>query len=450
MYRDPGFPETKSVVKTDPLAPARSTIRRQRTVRYNPHVRDRRSSSRSRSTIRSRDTDRRSLVEVIRRGESSVAITRSNARNIAEVEAQADLAYAEASQRRRLENGRALLRDALSYERPIRHLRVERDLPPIDDMPRPLIVLPDSRQYSTTRLGMIHRSELDAIHLDAPERLLNASEYLLMPPHTSGDTSSGPSVHNESPSYRNASSTPSLTPTYRLEDIDERAFREYVPMPGINRPSSGGPDNNQPTRHTRRRRSPEISLSHREVLRGGLDGLGDRQRSFSPEDDSWNTLLTTMTPDERLPSVQSSFLSTTTTASSLYSNAASSYGISVTAPSSSIETLDTYPTICDNSDIEISESEEHSPHNLQESSSEDIFGQGLGSRSSRRALRQRSYLHSDRRGHNVQHRRVLDREEVLQQIRSNLDVLERQAPEEWWITADRDRNLGSRAGRERL
>ncbi|RAH84117.1 hypothetical protein BO86DRAFT_446557 [Aspergillus japonicus CBS 114.51] len=42
-----------------------------------------------------------------------------------------------------------------------------------------------------------------------------------------------------------------------------------------------------------------------------IDGLGDRQRSLSPDDDhandAWETLLTTITPDTNLPSADSSF-----------------------------------------------------------------------------------------------------------------------------------------------
>lgn len=48
----------------------------------------------------------------------------------------------------------------------------------------------------------------------------------------------------------------------------------------------------------------------RHLTREEIDGLGDRRRSPTPEDDSWETLRTTITPDERLPSVHSSFTST--------------------------------------------------------------------------------------------------------------------------------------------
>ena len=54
------------------------------------------------------------------------------------------------------------------------------------------------------------------------------------------------------------------------------------------------------------------NLSSRDPLRhGNLDGLGDRERSLSPEAISWETMLTTITPDDRIPSTNSSFTSAT-------------------------------------------------------------------------------------------------------------------------------------------
>ncbi|KAI9883942.1 MAG: hypothetical protein M1823_004286 [Watsoniomyces obsoletus] len=47
-----------------------------------------------------------------------------------------------------------------------------------------------------------------------------------------------------------------------------------------------------------------------------MDGLGDRQRSLSPSlESAWDTLLTTITPDQQLPSVGSSFTSAASAAS---------------------------------------------------------------------------------------------------------------------------------------
>ena len=54
-----------------------------------------------------------------------------------------------------------------------------------------------------------------------------------------------------------------------------------------------------------------------------MNGLGDRDRSLSPEGDSaWDTLQTTLTPDPQPPSVGSSFASTTASASGAASQTA--------------------------------------------------------------------------------------------------------------------------------
>jgi hypothetical protein len=58
-----------------------------------------------------------------------------------------------------------------------------------------------------------------------------------------------------------------------------------------------------------------------------LDGLGDRDRSLSPEGDgAWETMLTTLTPDPQLPSAGSSFASVSagTSASSSAESSATS------------------------------------------------------------------------------------------------------------------------------
>ncbi len=60
-----------------------------------------------------------------------------------------------------------------------------------------------------------------------------------------------------------------------------------------------------------------------------VDGLGDRQRSLSPED-NWDTLLTTITPDQQLPSADSSF--TSASAASLPLSHPMTASTSLTAP----------------------------------------------------------------------------------------------------------------------
>lgn len=109
MFREPEPIEVKRVMRTDPTAPARSTIRRQRSVRYpSRYHRDQPPPSRPRSHRRH---DR--FLEAM--GRHEVRVPPSAERALA-IEVTANQAHAEASRRRRLESGRATLRDALSYE----------------------------------------------------------------------------------------------------------------------------------------------------------------------------------------------------------------------------------------------------------------------------------------------------------------------------------------------
>ncbi|KAM5352687.1 hypothetical protein ACJ41O_005409 [Fusarium nematophilum] len=79
----------------------------------------------------------------------------------------------------------------------------------------------------------------------------------------------------------------------------------------------------------------------------GMDGLGDRDRSLSPE--VWDTLLTTLTPDPQPPSAGSSFASTVASQS-----AGNSSSTSFTAPDAPNETAPDQPceSGCENSDTE--------------------------------------------------------------------------------------------------
>lgn len=101
-----------------------------------------------------------------------------------------------------------------------------------------------------------------------------------------------------------------------------------------------------------RRRPTGLPAEH-----SGTDGLGDRNRSLSPDEDGvWDTLLTTLTPDPQPPSAGSSFASATASASASASqsqSAAASSRTSLTGPEAA---EDTFEQPCesglDNSDSE--------------------------------------------------------------------------------------------------
>lgn len=82
----------------------------------------------------------------------------------------------------------------------------------------------------------------------------------------------------------------------------------------------------------------------------GIDGLGDRQRSMSPE--MWDTLLSTMTPDPEPPSVSSSFASFPTSQS--HNTNASSFSVPDSGPRAAEGFLPEPPrdSACEDSDAE--------------------------------------------------------------------------------------------------
>ena len=91
--------------------------------------------------------------------------------------------------------------------------------------------------------------------------------------------------------------------------------------------------------------SPRPSLPHEPTERpqeGRFDGLGDRERSLSPEaDDVWDTLLSTLTPDPQPPSVGSSFASAS--ASAAASQTAGSQSVAAGSSSTSLTGPDPDP-----------------------------------------------------------------------------------------------------------
>ncbi|KAI1205164.1 uncharacterized protein F4807DRAFT_444199 [Annulohypoxylon truncatum] len=97
----------------------------------------------------------------------------------------------------------------------------------------------------------------------------------------------------------------------------------------------------QTLRHYRRSRiNPSRGRPGRGRRRPGVsvDGLGDRDRSLSPEGDGlWDNLLTTLTPDPQPPSVGSSFASTTASTSASQNPTIPSSRTSITSPGEAAE-----------------------------------------------------------------------------------------------------------------
>ena len=328
----------------------------------------------------------------------------------------ADVAHSQASQRYRLENGRALLRDALSYERPSERMRIGRDTT--------VPTAPESIHYQS---AYAPRSPSPIRGSDARDA---RPRYLATPPDTSGGSSEQSPAPGALPVPRSASFTPGFAPAHRslheeggrpdlsrasLAERDASLALMSERLPALRRSLSHSTDRisldsilaeinlmrirrpheltpsylrleasrlsvigeelSMLADHTASARAtPPDAAGRHEALAsaiddgdhnplqrmrprhwpsrltgrvGTVDGLGDRERSFSPEDFDWESLLVSIPPDERVPSAHSSFTSASASASAASSSsqqsarrrgnnssADASQGTLITAPSS--------------------------------------------------------------------------------------------------------------------
>ena len=180
------------------------------------------------------------------------------------------------------------------------------------------------------------------------------------------------------------------------------------------------------------------------------DGLGDRQRSLSPEGVSWETMLTTITPDDQMPSAHSSFVSTDTSAS-----AATSFAASASTAPSTAQDVEPCP-VADNGES-VSDSEDRAwvseaPRRLSNSPSSDESLSQANYHLDRIESLSSRLRHQRSQGEFIaRHRRIVEREAELQRLEMTLQRLERQLEDERDVgTSNRQRPSVPRAGRERL
>jgi hypothetical protein len=187
-------------------------------------------------------------------------------------------------------------------------------------------------------------------------------------------------------------------------------------------------------------REPRVSISapYSDTVftrRSYTDGLGDRDRSLSPEGDNvWETLLTTLTPDPQPPSVGSSFASASASAS-----AAASQG-AATASSRTSFTADTaeasFEPPCEDSGRENSDTEGDDDDDVEASALRSF-----------RALNERVYNRSFAavtRNTDDSPLEMLGGIGGMQRIVSNLARRE-DIPDEWWAAAGLSRTLSREA-----
>lgn len=216
---------------------------------------------------------------------------------------------------------------------------------------------------------------------------------------------------------------PTPPPLRRTDSSDHDPY--YVP-------SISGPARRRP-----RRRDPTT------------DGLGDRQRSESPDDResnaAWETLLSTLTPDSHLPSTSTSFSSTTAPTTDISLNGTSRHSAPQLRrlPPPSVHTaLDPYPDQLHPCDLSSSDDED-TPVNYN-SSGPILFGaSGLPL-----PLYRGAGLPSTMSNHppipTISFSFDSSSDTDLQQMQAILDRLARREdiPDDWWAGAGLSRNMG--------
>lgn len=176
--------------------------------------------------------------------------------------------------------------------------------------------------------------------------------------------------------------------------------------------------------------SSHMERSRRALRQARLDGLGDRDRSLSPENGAaWDTLLTSITPDPQPPSVGSSFAS----AAAVTSSSSGSGTVSASTSMTSVDRGGDSPTL---RDCDISESgsntdeEEEDIYELQDISRirGDRFWRTYADVVTSRDRAARNG------GSDTDHLGGMHR--IISRLASRDEI-----PDEWWASAGLSRNL---------
>lgn len=360
MFREPVKVLIKTTINFDPSAQARSAIRRPPVGGQRYHH----SASRRRASGRTAYPDQQlaqpSQIAQRSRHDGDQAPAAFDGTPVEEmalqirIEAAADLARFQASNRSRQEGGRSTLRDSLSYEHPpSRRRRVRESALRYETRP-PISTVQEVGSVSRRRTSQVanawqttlpRASELDQ---SPPPRSPLLPRLIPEPPNTPGEAVARSNaverafIHFNSGRGGHASLTPRFAPAHRFDDPVEMEPFEYASMPQPSHSSDFSGVNIEDLHGLRRNRYRTMSNAPYDyaaaIPTDPVDGLGDRRRSFSTEENTWETLRTTITPDNRLPSASSSFTSATASVSSL--NYGSGSGTQPTAASSASAALE--------------------------------------------------------------------------------------------------------------
>lgn len=191
-----------------------------------------------------------------------------------------------------------------------------------------------------------------------------------------------------------------------------------------------------------RQSTVDIEARRLRVRAARLDGLGDRDRSLSPDGEgAWETMYSTLTPDPQLPSVGSSFASAS--AATTASSTSGSQGTSLTTMSSihneSARISAAIENVCDiledsdaSSAISDTEAEDE----------EDIYGLQDDHDARDRFWRSYADVVTSQADRVARHHGAPDSDNLgsMQRIVRRLARRE-DIPDEWWMEAGLSRNL---------
>ncbi|PGH16413.1 hypothetical protein AJ79_01744 [Helicocarpus griseus UAMH5409] len=288
LHWEPSSRSDPNNTKSDPLAPSRSSIRRQRTIRR-PQRNNGPTGTSSRPGYVPFRASMPQWVETLSReilgdtsGDSGNPRNTTSQDNESRLDWPSPAGLSPSSSLTRRELGQQLARESTRYSSPGRRMRIPRESSLRFEMPNPF-----ERSFR--------------------QSASNGNEETRRLEHRLGEGL--------------VSFTPRFAPAYPSRNNDP-------PVPTSTAPSSlPRSDSNDPSMPLLRR------VGHRSVADASdiestrprqIDGLGDRERSFSPggdnddddqEQNMWETLFTTITPDDHLPSLDSSFASATASAS---------------------------------------------------------------------------------------------------------------------------------------
>ncbi|KAI0427609.1 hypothetical protein F5Y09DRAFT_315723 [Xylaria sp. FL1042] len=159
-----------------------------------------------------------------------------------------------------------------------------------------------------------------------------------------------------------------------------------------------------------------------------VDGLGDRDRSLSPEGDGvWDTLQSTLTPDPQPPSVGSSFASTIASTTTSEANGANSINTSMTIPNEDMEPpcdpITDNPGSDGEDDVEERASRQTTPRGWR------TYADVAAEAQSRQSTESADASDPDREWLSGMHR-------IVRGLASRVDI-----PDEWWAQAGLSRSM---------